>query len=490
MLFNSTIFLFVFLPLCGLGYWLILRFIGRYAAYAMLLLASLTFYAWWDIGNLLLLLSLILVNFFLGEHLRSPASQNSKVRRGWLIAGVTLNLAVLGVFKYSNFILANLALVGVGNGSALSLLLPLGISFYTFQQIAYLIDCWKGRVRNGRLVDYSLFVLFFPQLIAGPIVHHRYFFHHLRRRLGEKRIAFAWCGLALLLIGLFKKVVLADNFALIAGPGFDQPQAGHSIWMAVIAYTLQIYFDFSGYSDMAIGLAALFGVRLPLNFSSPYRATSIVEFWRRWHITLSTFLRDYLYIPLGGNRNGRWQRQRNLMLTMLIGGVWHGASWNFILWGALHGFYLSLNHGWHACGKLRQLWMRLPGHSLLGWTLTLLLVAWAWVPFRAPDLSTTLVIWQALLQGPAGSWAWPAFGANLLPDLLEVHASTHIVWVLAGFSIVLLLPNSQTVVGYRQDGVLPEMPSAALMFGVTILGLLAIKAIISEVPSVFLYFNF
>ena len=182
MLFNSTIFLFVFLPLCGLGYWLILRFIGRYAAYAMLLLASLTFYAWWDIGNLLLLLSLILVNFFLGEHLRSPASQNSKVRRGWLIAGVTLNLAVLGVFKYSNFILANLALVGVGNGSALSLLLPLGISFYTFQQIAYLIDCWKGRVRNGRLVDYSLFVLFFPQLIAGPIVHHRYFFHHLRRK--------------------------------------------------------------------------------------------------------------------------------------------------------------------------------------------------------------------------------------------------------------------------------------------------------------------
>lgn len=501
MLFNSLAFLFVFLPFALLVYTLTWDRLGRYAAHFVLLLLSAAFYGWWSVSHLLLLLALLLLNYWLGEQLRKPlmASENGVKtpgavqglsRKSWLCLGLAINLGVLVFFKYSNFLLDNLSRLTGGQWHVLSVVLPLGISFYIFQKIAYLVDCYQGRVRQSRLADFALFVLFFPQLIAGPIVHHRYFFRHLRRRLGAARLALFWCGLVLLLLGLFKKVVLADSFALIAEPGFAHPEPGWTLWLSVLAFTLQIYFDFSGYSDMAIGLAGLFGLRLPLNFASPYRSTSVIEFWRRWHITLSSFLRDYLYIPLGGNRDGRLKRQRNLLLTMLIGGFWHGASWNFILWGGLHGLYLAFNHGWRASGGLHRWWQRIPGHFLLGWLLTMVLVSWAWVPFRAPDLETTLSIWRALLQGPGWELAWPVLDRHLLPDWLDIKDNTHLLWIMAGFTIALALPNSQTLVGYRQDGPLPAMPTPWLVFSATVLGVLALKAIIGDVPSVFLYFNF
>jgi len=230
--------------------------------------------------------------------------------------------------------------------------LPLGISFFTFQKIALLADAYEGKIQSLNFLDYALFVLFFPQLIAGPIVHHSEAMSQFQTR-GPVQASVIAMGLTIFAIGLANKVLLADSLAVYATPQFDAAAAGAPLsflaaWSGALAYTLQLYFDFSGYTDMAIGAALLFGVRLPLNFNSPYKARNIIDFWRRWHMTLSRFLRDYLYIPLGGNRHGKLSRYLNLFITMLFGGLWHGAGWTFIFWGALHGFYLAINHGWEA----------------------------------------------------------------------------------------------------------------------------------------------
>ena len=351
MLFNSYTFILVFLPAAVAGFHL-LRASGRERwAFAFLAAASLFFYGWWSLRGLALLCVLMTANYGLASWL-VRGEGGARLRRAVLVAGLALNLTVLGYFKYANFFLETVAPLAGRRLQLHEIALPLGISFFTFQKIALLVDCHAGKVRRLDPLGYVLFVSFFPQLIAGPIVHHSEVMPQFaaRPRITAPLIAQA---MALFTIGLAKKVLLADNLAPLVRPAFGAAAAGHvpdltQAWFSALAYTLQLYFDFSGYSDMAIGAALLFGVRLPLNFASPYKSTSIIEFWRRWHMTLSRFLRDYLYIPLGGNRRGPSRRYVNLFLTMLLGGLWHGAGWTFVAWGALHGAYLAVNHAWTA----------------------------------------------------------------------------------------------------------------------------------------------
>ncbi len=390
MLFNSVPFVLGFLPACLAGFFALGRWAGARAALLWLLACSLFFYGWWNPPFVLLLAGSIGANYAIGQHLfrlgPGPAG------RRWLAAGLALDLGLLAWFKYADFLLHTLA----PGAPALHVFLPLAISFFTFQQVMFLVDSHRRQRQATTFLPYAVFVAFFPHLIAGPIVRPA----EIIPQFGAPRLArpdpvALTAGLTLFLLGLGKKLVLADTFAAFADPGFAAAAQGAPLtlfeaWYATLSYALQIYFDFSGYSDMAIGLARMLNVRFPLNFDSPYQAASITEFWRRWHMTLSRFLRDYLYIPLGGNRKGEVRRSVNLMLTMLLGGLWHGAGWPFVLWGGLHGGLLCLH----------RLWRRIapPMPRPLGQALTLLAVVLAWVPFRTPGIAAT----GAMLKGLAG----------------------------------------------------------------------------------------
>ena len=383
MLFNSIEFIFVFLPAAFLAYWLAWPY-GPAARNSVLLVASLMFYAWWDVRFLPLLLVSIVVNYSIG---RTMLGQPDRRRLAMLI-GVTLNLVALGYFKYMNFFVDNVEALSGRPLHLARVVLPIGISFFTFTQIAYLVDASRRKASEYNLLNYGLFVTFFPHLIAGPILHHREMMPQFETSDRSELTRNVAIGLSLFAVGLFKKTVLADTAAPYAGPVFAAFDAGTGAstveaWIGAFAYAFQIYFDFSGYSDMAVGLALLFGINFPVNFLSPYKATSIIEFWRRWHMTLSRFLRDYLYIPLGGNRRGPARRYLNLGVTMLLGGLWHGASWNFVVWGGLHGVYLGINHA--GSGRLEAA-VGARGSRLLGWLLTFLAVTCAWVFFRATTL--------------------------------------------------------------------------------------------------------
>src|ERR1700761_7123890 len=395
MLFASYTFLFQFLPAVVLAFAAARRHSPR-AGILVLAGASLFFYGAWKPVYLVLLLASIGANFSLGLLMEDP-----KRRRSIGMLGVALNLAALCYFKYTNFILDSInALIGAPL-PFVNVVLPLGISFFTFQQIAYLVDVMRGAKIERDIVAYALFVSFFPHLIAGPLVHHAEMIPQFKRGRTSRSAALAARGLAIFAAGLFKKVVIADNLAQFVSPVFAHLDAGGAVtpqwaWLSTLSYTFQIYFDFSGYSEMAIGLALLFGIRLPVNFRSPYQATSIIDFWRRWHITLSRFLRDYLYIPLGGNRLGEARRYFNLMLTMLLGGLWHGAGWNFLIWGGLHGLYLGINHLWQRGAGVT---IAKPDaaasrpSTILSWAITFAAVVLAWVFFRA---RTTIGAWQML----------------------------------------------------------------------------------------------
>ncbi len=348
MLFNSYTFLFLFLPFT----WILFRFACAKrvldVALALLMIASLVFYSYWNPPFVFLILFSILFNYSWGR-LIERSSQHTRTHTLWLYSGVAINLLLIAYFKYANFMMSNITWLFAEEWSPRDIFLPLGISFFTFQQIAYLIDCSKGLAKEHAFTHYALFVTFFPQLIAGPIVRYEEImpqFSRLRTfAMNYRNIAM---GLTLLSLGLFKKVVVADTLSPWVAAAFDThaPLTLFEAWGGVLSYTFQIYFDFSGYSDMALGLGKLFNIDLPINFNSPYKALSISDFWRRWHMTLSSFLRDYLYIPLGGNRQGKLRRNVNLMTTMLLGGLWHGASWNFVVWGGLHGAYLVVNHAY------------------------------------------------------------------------------------------------------------------------------------------------
>ena len=388
MLFNSYEFIFIFLPIVLFVFHLIGKQGHHRVAIVWLVGASFFFYGWWNPAYLSLILFSILFNYSIGI-LISNTSSHKLSKKSILIIGVASNILVLGYYKYANFFVENLNSLSDTNLILHKVILPLAISFFTFQQIAYLIDAYKGEAKEYNFLHYCLFVTFFPQLIAGPIVHHKEMLPQFAKdviyKLRSKHLAI---GITIFALGLFKKVVLADGVSVYATPVFDAAEAGiiltfFEAWTGVLAYTFQIYFDFSGYSDMAIGIARMFGIRLPLNFNSPYKATSIIDFWRRWHITLSRFLRDYLYIPLGGSRKGKVRRYINLMATMILGGLWHGAGWTFVLWGVLHGFYLMINHGWRAVSKSRS---KTKVSSFFAWLITFLALVVSWVPFRAESI--------------------------------------------------------------------------------------------------------
>jgi len=466
LLFNSYEFIFLFLPLALLGYFLLARVRGAEVAILWLTLASLFFYAWWKPVYVFLLLASMVFNFALGRFLsQAHARGDKRTGRTLLVLGVTGNLALLGYFKYAHFIVDN---VNQLTGSTLplpSIVLPLAISFYTFQQIAYVVDAYQGLTAEYKPVHYALFVTFFPQLIAGPIVHHREMLpqfmsaESLRPRLENLAI-----GGGIFALGLFKKVVLADGVAQYATPVFSAAQAGSDpsffvAWGGALAYTMQLYFDFSGYSDMAIGGARLFGIRLPLNFNSPYRATNISEFWRRWHMTLSRFLRDYVYIPLGGNRAGSLRRYSNLMATMLLGGLWHGAGWTFVMWGGLHGFYLVIHQAWLWFRKRMGLKL-LSGTALgrgLAWSVTFLVVVIGWVFFRAESFPAAWRMLEGMagLNGVAVPNAIAARFGDLWGPLESLGLTTYLgggadflrtyLWLVALFPVALWMPNTQEI---------------------------------------------
>src|SRR5438874_10110851 len=347
MLFNSYPFIFLFLPITLIGYFVLVR-LNHLATVIWLALASLVFYSVSNWQFVLLLLASIAFNYVIGLLLISKRPRPAS-RVAALTIGVAGDLLTLGYFKYAGFLAANLNAV-FSTGFTVNVLLPVGISFYTFTQIAFLVDAYRGNVARYALPHYALFVTYFPHLIAGPILHHKDMIPQFARKETKHPDAHLMlCGIIIFAIGLFKKTCLADGIQPLVALAFDaRSPSFDQAWLGALAYTFQLYFDFSGYSDMAIGISLMFGIFLPVNFNSPYKAASIVEFWRRWHMTLSHFLRDYLYIPLGGNRRGRMLRYVNLMVTMLLGGLWHGAAWTFVIWGALHGAYLCVNHAFNA----------------------------------------------------------------------------------------------------------------------------------------------
>jgi D-alanyl-lipoteichoic acid acyltransferase DltB (MBOAT superfamily) len=503
MLFNSFPFIFVFLPLTWLAAMAAYRLAGMRLEQATICLASLVFYAMWDVRFLPVLLGSIGVNFWLGRRILHARVQPAAAAGRWLAAGVSFNLLVLGFFKYAYFIAANLASAWGAPPPFAPIVLPLAISFVTFQKIAYLVDCRRGLVLRHDALDYLFFVSFFPQLIAGPIVHHRPLIAQADPRANPlfAEPAARAAAFVFFAVGLFKKVVLADSLAGYATPVFELARqsdpSGADAWQAMLAYTLQLYFDFSGYTDMAIGLALLFGFRLPINFASPYRAASLIDFWRRWHMTLSAFLRDYLYIPLGGNRGSGLQRHRNLLLTMLLAGLWHGAGWTFIVWGAVHGGLLLVNHAWRALlGRLPVLaavWRASPRVLHVG--LTFGCVALAWVLFRAHDLAAAGRIYAALL--PPGHWtppAWPQWSdpGSLVEAFLAARPPAGGLWIGLGLAIVWAMPNAARLLAYDPTPNAPWRGKPGFAVGL-LAGLAfwaALKWMAVQPPTEFLYFNF
>jgi D-alanyl-lipoteichoic acid acyltransferase DltB (MBOAT superfamily) len=465
MLFSSFAFLFQFLPATALAFAAARRHSPR-AGVLVLACASLVFYGAWRPVYLLLLLASITANFSLGLIMDNP-----RWRRPVGLAGVALNLALLCYFKYANFLVGN---VDVLTGSSIPLpniILPLGISFFTFQQIAYLVDVMRDAPVERDPLSYTLFVSFFPHLIAGPLVHHKEMIPQFKRERSGRSAVLAARGIAIFIAGLFKKVVIADSLAQFVTPVFQQADSGGLVpaqwaWLATLSYTLQIYFDFSGYSDMAIGLALMFGIRLPVNFRSPYRALSIIDFWRRWHITLSRFLRDYLYIPLGGNRRGSVRRYLNLLITMLLGGLWHGAGWNFPLWGGLHGFYLAINHVWRERRNVGNKAPRTPAAHAMAWLLTFAAVTLAWIFFRATTLDGAFRMLGGLFGSQGDGKAFEPDGIVRVLGLQiflgpQGALSAGAVFAALALVIALAMPNVPQIFGYREYRRAPE-PRTAL----------------------------
>ncbi len=426
MLFASIPFLVGFLPAVLITTFAMRRWFGLRGALATLVIGSLVFYGWYHPPFLLLLLGSVAVNYVLAQKISASLS---RLLTGM---GVAFNLALLGWYKYAGFF-DDIARALSGNGFGIpDVLLPLGISFFTFQQIAYLVDIYQGKAKPGDALEYLFFVAFFPQLIAGPIVHHSEMIPQLSQpRFAMFKAEDIASGLVLFCIGLAKKVLIADGLAPGADAMFEAQALGIELsateaWLGMLCYTFQIYFDFSGYADMALGLGLLFGLKLPVNFNSPYKATDIIEFWRRWHITLSKFLRDYLYIPLGGNRHGPFRRYANLWLVMLLGGLWHGAGWQFVVWGGLHGAYLTTAHFWRANNMPRL-------SPTIGFALTFAAVVIAWVFFRAETFGQAYAVLQAMFGFTA---------VNYLSSAIFVELNSILVTLLLAMLLAFFAPNS------------------------------------------------
>lgn len=492
MLFNSIEFIFAFLPITFFIYFGLNKAHFFRSAKVFLVLASLFFYSWWNVIYLPLIVFSMVFNFIVGHYLKKQAPLLLS-KRAILVLGIIANLSLLAYFKYSDFFIENINAVFNADLSLLNMALPLAISFFTFQQIAYLVDSYKGLTQEYDVVNYAVFVTFFPQLIAGPIVHHKemmpQFSNNTNNRINAENIS---RGLFIFSIGLFKKVAIADTFATYANQGFDVAQflSFYEAWATSLSYTFQLYFDFSGYTDMAIGLALMFNIVLPFNFNSPYKALSIQDFWRRWHMTLSRFLRDYIYIPLGGNRKTHLITYRNLMATFVIGGLWHGAAWTFVFWGFLHGCAISVHRLWTRLG------IRL--YKPLAWFITFNFVNITWVYFRAESWQDANKVLKGMFA--IGDKKYFDLSINFVNSLsmwcdrtlydwlpytvrLTRVDETSLLYCMAALVLVLVTNNNN---GYIHEKAIPQtkMAAASVVFAVSII------VSVTSSTAVFLYFNF
>jgi D-alanyl-lipoteichoic acid acyltransferase DltB (MBOAT superfamily) len=476
MLFNSYEFIFFFLPITfGIYFWLNKKRLTQ-ASKAWMVFASLFFYSWWNVIYLPLILGSILFNFTIGSTITHiNTTQRSKKRlssKTILTFGILANVLLLVYFKYMDFFITNANALAGSHWELMHIVLPLGISFFTFTQIAYLVDAYRNEVKEMDYLNYTLFVTFFPHLLAGPILHHKEMmpqFDDVRNKvLHTKNIT---AGMYLFAIGLFKKVVIADTFAIWASYGYNHTISISlmSAWITSLSYTFQLYFDFSGYTDMALAVALLFNIKLPINFNSPYKALSIQDFWRRWHMTLSRFLRDYIYIPLGGNRHGELRTYTNLFSVFLVGGLWHGASWMFVVWGALHGFAIVLHRAWQQSGRKMN--------TILAWFITFNFINITWIFFRAKEWNDAVNILSGMfgLNGIEKFSDVLEFGGLSTIDLFMIS----IVFIL-GISTFFTSNSNQMVSSLR-------LTNKSMLFGVFLMcmGVLHLSKI-----STFLYFNF
>ena len=486
MLFNSYVFIFAFLPIVFLVYFYLNKKRLTELSKAFLVFSSLFFYSWWNIIYLPLILASMLFNYAIGKQLSQYIDKSFFTKKALLVFGIVANIALLGYFKYADFFITNINFVFSTNTSALNLALPLAISFFTFQQIAYLVDSYRSETHEYDFLNYAVFVAFFPQLIAGPIVHHKEMMPQFSKTRNKvKNYNNIALGLFIFSIGLFKKVVIADTFSVWATNGFDAADTLNffEAWVTSLSYTFQLYFDFSGYTDMAIGIALLFNIKLPINFNSPYKAVSIQDFWRRWHITLSRFLKEYVYIPLGGNRKSNIKTYSNLFVTFLLGGIWHGAGWTFVFWGALHGVGLVVHRVWQSFGFKM--------HTLFAWFITFNFINISWVFFRAEEFSDAIKVLKGMCGLTGLNLPYALSGKLYFLSEYGIHFGSFIektggnivtfLWLFVAAVLVFTFKNSMQLLSTFNFSV-SSMVFSAVLFVVSVLSMHKI--------SQFLYFNF
>ncbi len=486
MLFNSINYIFFLLPITCVVYYLFLKHRLVIASKIWLVLVSIVFYSWYDPKYTTLLLLSMLGNFIIGSSFNAKIFENKKNRKKLLIFGLTANILLLGYFKYANFFIDNVNYIFHSHIEIAKIILPLGISFFTFTQIAYLVDAYKNEAKEYDFLSYMLFVTFFPHLIAGPILHHKEMmpqFNEVKRKvLRYKNIVIG--GLGLFIIGLFKKVCIADTLSLYVANGYS-PETSLSMieaWIVMLSYTFQIYFDFSAYTDMAIGSAKMLNIDLPQNFNSPYKAISVQDFWKRWHMTLSRFLRDYIYIPLGGNRKGELRAYTNLVLTMLIGGLWHGASWLFVIWGGLHGFAQVINKLWQKTKIELPKWLAI--------FITFMFVNLTWIVFRAETLEQAKKIYSALFN--INNFVIPkTYHLDLTFKTItdnNINYENILIMLPLAFILVFLCNNSQEII----RTIKLDNRTKAISFAIltAIIFLVCLLKMVTNSYSEFIYFNF
>jgi D-alanyl-lipoteichoic acid acyltransferase DltB (MBOAT superfamily) len=476
MLFNSYEFIFLFLPITfGIYFWLNKKRLTQ-ASKAWMVFSSLFFYSWWNVIYLPIMLGSILFNFAVGStitHINGTKASKKRISsKTMLIFGIIANVLLLVYFKYMDFFIVNLnAMVGT-HLDLIHIVLPLGISFFTFTQIAYLVDAYRDEVKEMDYLNYTLFVTFFPHVLAGPILHHKEMmpqFDAVRNKVFNTKNITA--GMYLFAIGLFKKVVIADTFVVWVSYGYGSADSLTFVtaWTTSLAYTFQLYFDFSGYTDMALAVALLFNIKLPINFNSPYKALSIQDFWRRWHITLSRFLRDYIYFPLGGNQKGKWRTYSNLFAVFLVGGLWHGASWMFVMWGALHGGAIVLHRVWQSMGMKMN--------ALLAWFITFNFINITWIFFRANEWNDAVNVLRGMFgfNGLGNISELAEFGGLSTIDLVMM-----LIVFIIGFSVFFTKNSNQMLSTLRLN-------KKSMLFTVFLMcvGILHLSKV-----STFLYFNF
>ena len=516
MLFSSWQFIFVFLPIT-LGVFSLLPSRWLVVNKLWLIFTSVVFYAYWKIEYVPLLLFSMLFNYAVAEGILRLRTR--PVGCAILALGVGLNLLLLGYYKYTNFILSFLGQIARHDFGRFDIILPLAISFFTFTQIGYLVDVYRDQTRHYRFLDYAFFVVFFPHLIAGPIVRHWEIIPQFAdRELKHNRVDLG-LGFLLFLLGLYKKLLIADPTSEFATAVYGSAEKGLTLtcfdsWLGTLAFALQIYFDFSGYSDMAIGLARMFGLKFPGNFFSPYRAGSIIEFWRRWHMTLTRFLREYVYYSLGGNRCSVWRQSLNILATMLLSGLWHGAGWTFVIWGGLHGFLLLVVHRWRSFVKARAWQLRHWAYRTFCVLLTFVVVLFTWVFFRAPTVRIAGQVLASMTgfhgftapdalreSGKHTAQVLKVIHARIVPANLPLKAQDY-RWALQLLGLLLVLawfiPNTQQLLAAHEPTIEPvERPArfglpvnalSGLVCGILFFWVIRGYFVLPQSP--FLYFNF